>query len=65
MALMVDEDSFGPTGNMKRRELVNLIRLPRSHRRFRWPAFWWRLYPPGIVKIHRRRLRRSVRPKQQ
>lgn len=64
MALIVETDSFGPTGNMRRKEAVHLRYRPmRSARKWRYPAFWWRLYPRNHCDWYRRILRRDVRPK--
>ncbi len=63
MAYFVDIDSFGPTGKMRRREAVRMSYRPmRSARKWRYPAFWWRLYPRDHVVWYRRVLRKDVKP---
>ncbi len=61
MTMIVDRDGFGPTGKMKRREAYFVHPLWPSHRKHRWPAFWWRKYPKKIVEIHRYRLRKRLK----
>ena len=60
--IYVDTDTFGPTGKMKRREAIHLKHsLTRCRREHRWPAFFWRVYPPMIVEVHRRHLRKLIK----
>lgn len=64
LAYFVHKDSFGPTGNMMRRDAVRTQWRPmRSVRKWRYPAFWWRLYPRTHVEWYRGVLRRDVKPK--
>lgn len=64
VAYTVDRDSFGPTGNMMRREVVRVRWQPlRSCRKHRVQAGWWRTYPRDHAEWYRGVLRRATKPK--